>query len=781
MKAYKLMTIDGSYFNARNVYFNETDFPFRSIPKSNEDIMDNSNLISFLKNYSIPNQISDEIHDSNTTPISDVVDNINPLLDSEREKRIQNIINTNDNIDSTLDSDDDEFNSDNVINDDIITTNTDRSLDDVIYDEIAEQNRSQVSQESSTVTGNNVSRKSSRNRVLSSLGLESIANSPIRRSRNVSIPMSESYEEMARLALNDDMNDKLNEFNVIQNSMEVREMIGKRIELLSIIHDHENALATRVHNSDIPKTRRQMLKHKDNSSYTLAEKNELDSFNRLNVLELVDRPIDKNVMKSGWVYDKKIDLHGNLIHKARLVAKGYSQVHGLDFFEVFSPTMQTKTFRTLLALASNDSNVMTESWDVSTAFLYADMDEEVYVEQPDGYVKHGKHKVYRMNKSMYGTKQASRNWNRTVSNALTSLGFKQSINDTCLYTLNYSDGRFVRLLVHVDDFAVFHNDSVLCKSVFNKLNKTFKLKCGPLSFFLGMRVCHYLDGSYSLDQENYALSILKRFNMFDSKSVVSPECASVRLSSADCPVSYDDRVLMKDKPYSALAGCLQYLVVGTRLDLAHAASQVSRFMQNPGKKHWNACLRILRYLKGTYKFRLWYCGDGVSLSAYCDADYAGCIDTRRSTSGYIVKIGSTAVCWQSKRQGCIALSSCESEYVSACTCSKQVVWMRRLLSELNVHINTPTTIYCDNDAARQLSENPLHHDRTKHIDTQFHYLRTLFTNTIIKLIHISTIDEEADILTKEYVGPRFMMLRDRAMGRVARRAQLKAQNTKNRS
>ena len=161
--------------------------------------------------------------------------------------------------------------------------------------------------------------------------------------------------------------------------------------------------------------------------------------------------------------------------------------------------------------------------------------------------------------------------------------------------------------------------------------------------------------------------------------------------------------------------------------------------------------------------------------------YAGCIDTRRSTSGYIVKIGSTAVCWQSKRQGCIALSSCESEYVSACTCSKQVVWMRRLLSELNVHINTFTTIYCDNDAARQLSENPLHHDRTKHIDTQFHYLRSLFNNKIIKLIHISTLDEEADILTKEYVGPRFIMLRDRAMGRVARRAQLKAQNTKNRS
>ena len=159
-----------------------------------------------------------------------------------------------------------------------------------------------------------------------------------------------------------------------------------------------------------------------------------------------------------------------------------------------------------------------------------------------------------------------------------------------------------------------------------------------------------------------------------------------------------------------------------------------------------------------------------TLHSFCDADFAGCVDTRRSHSGYIVKIGSTAVAWQSKRQNCVALSSCESEYVSACVCAKQVVWMRRLLCELGVSIVNSTVIYGDNEAARMLSENPLHHDRTKHIDTQYHYLRDKFTDGIIRLCHVDTVLEEADILTKEYVGSGFRMLRDRAMGRVAKRA-----------
>ena len=172
-------------------------------------------------------------------------------------------------------------------------------------------------------------------------------------------------------------------------------------------------------------------------------------------------------------------------------------------------------------------------------------------------------------------------------------------------------------------------------------------------------------------------------------------------------------------------------------------------------------------------YKLYFVGDGMTLNAWSDADHAGCVDTRRSMSGYIVKIGSTAVAWQCKRQACVALSSCESEYVACCLCARQVVWMRRLLAELGFEQKHPTVIYSDNEAARMLSENPVQHDRTKHIDNKYHYIRDVVSKHIAKIVHVASIDEEADILTKEYVGPNFRILRDRAMGRTAMRGRLR--------
>ena len=186
---------------------------------------------------------------------------------------------------------------------------------------------------------------------------------------------TESNEVIARLAFMDAAHDTATKNAILENSMCIREMIGKRIRVLEDIEEH--AMITRVHGEAVPKTRKQMLNHKYKEQYLLGEKKELESFARLEVLKLVDRPTHGNVMKCGWVYDVKKGLEGETIYKSRLIAKGYSQVHGVDFFDVFSPTMQVKSFRTMLALAANDASVMTESWDVSTAFLYAPMDEDV--------------------------------------------------------------------------------------------------------------------------------------------------------------------------------------------------------------------------------------------------------------------------------------------------------------------------------------------------------------------------------------------------------------------
>ena len=199
-------------------------------------------------------------------------------------------------------------------------------------------------------------------------------------------------------------------------------------------------------------------------------------------------------------------------------------------------------------------------------------------------------------------------------------------------------------------------------------------------------------------------------------------------------------------------------------------NQLARFMQNPGPEHWKAALRVLQYLKGAIKNRLWFNSNskGVSLTAYSDANHAGCVDTRRSTSGYICKVNGTAVAWQSKRQNCIALSSCESEYVALSACGTQVVWMRRLLEELGFPQQHTTPILSDNEAAKRLIENPVQHDRTKHIDNRYHWIRKEQEDGSLVVVWLPTADEEADILTKEYSSS-FSRLRDLAMGRTERR------------
>ena len=772
MKAYIISSKNGVRFQARNVYFNETEMAHDEGRKSVADVIDDRMLVKFMKERNVNEQILDEIVDDDT--IHDVL-NIRPRQRDAKEK-IDDREKRNDGREKDGDGGHDEENIyDAVMNDDV--------YDDEDYE--LEHKHSDDEKRETT-------RRSSRQPKPSRANLENLANTPPGRNRQLRAAHQKDTEEanrrrrLAREANEEeteeiqvriataDIAQKATETRAIERTMvEIREMIGKRIGILTDIEEH--ALVTKVHGADVPKTRKQMQIHKDKDRYTLGERKELEAFARLKVLEYVDRPEGKNVMKCGWVYDKKKGMNGEDVYKARLVAKGYSQIQGMDFFEVFSPTMQVKTLRTMLAMAANDSNVMTESWDVSTAFLHAPMDEEVYIEQPVGYEKEGKEKVCRMRKSMYGTKQASRNWHKTVHDVLTSksVGFVQSKSDACLYMIK-KDGKFVHVVIHVDDFAVFHNDSELCMNVYDSISKSFAMKRGPLTFFLGMRVGHHMDGSYSLDQEKYTRAILTRFNMNEkTRSASAPEMQSVKLSVNDCPKSDEEKRTMREYPYAALAGSVQYLVVGTRLDIAHACNRLCTFMHNPGLAQWNAGLRVLRYLKGTVDYKLYFVGDGMTLNAWSDADHAGCVDTRRSMSGYIVKIGSTAVAWQCKRQACVALSSCESEYVACCLCARQVVWMRRLLAELGFEQKHPTVIYSDNEAARMLSENPVQHDRTKHIDNQYHYIRDVVSKHIAKIVHVASVDEEADILTKEYVGPNFRILRDRAMGRTAMRGRLR--------
>ena len=420
-------------------------------------------------------------------------------------------------------------------------------------------------------------------------------------------------------------------------------------------------------------------------------------------------------------------------HKARLVAQGFTQRYGVDYFDTFSPTPQLKTFKTLCALASTDNSWRAESCDISTAFLYAKADCEMFVRQPEGYVKPGKENwVYRLDKAMYGTKNAGRAWYQDVKSKLESQGFKRSENDNCLFTLK-KGSCVVHILVYVDDMVFFHNNQVMCDKIINFLESKYKFSSrGKLEWFLGIHVTYPDEGGIMLSQTAYIDRLITKFGLdhTDVSRIETPYLCGVngKLNKRMSPQSERERQIAKKWPYAEAVGALQWLVSATRHDIAYSVSAVSRYLSSYGKEHWNAVLRILKYLKNTrtQALHIKHSNAPLVMTAYADSDWAGEEDGRRSQGGYIVKLNGSTVTARSMLQRIVALSSMEAEYIAACECAKEIVWMRRLV-ELNQEQTEPTKLMEDNRACICLANNPVQHSRSKHIDVRFHYLRQLCT------------------------------------------------------
>jgi hypothetical protein len=803
-KAYILESKKKKRFLARNVYFNESEFPKRKPMRKSKDYEreEDDILSKWSTENSVEQQKADEaLQDDDFVPT--ISRNAGGKLEKGKEKFSQAFqdLSASDESDEGTDSSFPELDDSSDSED---SENSDH-YDDYSNDEHSSETSENSDHEDES---ENINRKSMRKRRMSNAAIESMTNDPINIRRNEELnaltKRAKRREEKndgarcMRITCDDEETDDVMTLAVAKAMLESRRMKNRKRPLRPLVYvsdydsqesaespatradaksnenyeelNAEMSYVTRIHGIEAPESRKAMLRHPNAKDFIAGERKEMDSFRRLRVLEARDissLPANTNVMKCRWVYDVKRDLKGAIVYKARLVAKGFTQVHGVDYFDVFSPTMQLKTLRVLLALKASDAKIRSVLWDVSTAFLYADMEEDVYVEIPEGYAQgFAKTKCYKMLKSMYGTKQACRNWNRRVHEAMSKAGFVRSKCDACLY-LKRAKNSFVYALVHVDDFGVFYNDDEMCEKVFDGLQEEFKMKKGPFDFFLGMHVNERTDGGNELSQTAYVDAILARYGKKDdTRTVKMPEVANLKLTKDQCPKSDEEREVASLYPYANVVGSLQYLVVGSRPDIAHAVSMLAQFMADPGVQHCDAADRVLCYLRGSRHRKLIFRsrGEGFVLDAFADADYAGCTDTRRSRSGYACKVNGTAVVWQSARQKCVSLSSCESEYIALCTCAKQVVWMRRLLSELRLDQKNATVIYCDNDAARQLTENPVHHERTKHIDTQYHYVREKYEAGELKVVRVDSIENEADVLTKEYVGPHFNELSDRLMG-----------------
>jgi hypothetical protein len=494
----------------------------------------------------------------------------------------------------------------------------------------------------------------------------------------------------------------------------------------------------------------------DDASWKAAMDDEMNSIRDNNTWEFSSLPAGHKAIGLKWVYKVKRDPEGAIVkHKARLVAKGYSQRKGVDFEEVFAPVARMETVRLFLALAAH-SGWEVHHMDVKSAFLNGELEEEVYVAQPPGYIAGGKeHQVLRLKKALYGLRQAPRAWYAKLHDTLSSLGFARSPLEHAVYRRG-NESSFLLVGVYVDDLIITGTEAADITVFKDQMQKLFKMSdLGLLSYYLGIEVTQ-AEGEIKLCQRSYAAKIIEMAGMSDCNSCQTPMECRLKL------IKDDGSALIDATLYRSVIGSLRYLV-NSRPDLAHAVGMVSRFMEKPSTTHWCAVKQILRYVRGTLNHGCRYkAGRGnAELLGYSDSDHAGDIGDRKSTSGQVFFVGRNLVTWSSQKQKVVATSSCEAEYVAANSATCQGVWLSRLLGEMQGKKAVMFRLLVDNKSAIALAKNPVHHDRTKHIDVKYHYIRWCVEEGLVDLLYVTTQDQLADALTKALGRVRFIELRQK--------------------
>lgn len=493
--------------------------------------------------------------------------------------------------------------------------------------------------------------------------------------------------------------------------------------------------------SPVPTSARAALR---DPHWRAAMQEEYDALQRNRTWELVPRPPRANVITGKWVFKHKLGSDGTLErYKARWVVRGFRQRAGVDFTDTFAPVVKPGTIRTVLHLAASRAWPV-HQMDVSNAFLHGHLSEQVYCQQPIGFVDPERpDDVCLLSRSLYGLKQAPRAWYQRIAAFLHQLGFRSTRSDASLFV--YQTGNdMAYLLLYVDDIILTASTAGLLRQLTDSLRTEFALKdLGPLHYFLGIEVVRRADGFF-LHQRKYAHELLERAGMLNCNPAPTPVDTKAKLSASDGS-------LASDAPfYRSIVGALQYLTL-TRPELQYAVQQVCLHMHAPRDAHWAAVKRILRYICGTMGYGLsLYASPSTptDIVAYSDADWAGCPDTRRSTSGYCVYLGSSLVSWSSKRQPTVSRSSAEAEYRAVANAVAECTWLRQLLSELYCPVDKATVVFCDNVSAVYLSANPVHHRRTKHIELDIHFVREQVALGHVRVLHVPTSQQFADIMTK---------------------------------
>ncbi|GJU64609.1 putative ribonuclease H-like domain-containing protein [Tanacetum coccineum] len=434
-----------------------------------------------------------------------------------------------------------------------------------------------------------------------------------------------------------------------------------------------------------------------------AMQEEMQQFINQQVWKLVPLPVGKHAIGTKWILKNKRDARGIVVrNKARLVAQGHRQEEGIDYDEVFAPVARIEAIRLFLAFASY-MGFLVYQLDVKSAFLYGEIEEEVYVTQPKGFEDpyFPKH-VYRVVKALYGLHQAPRAW--------------------ALFIMKIRD--IILVQVYVDDIIFGSTNKAWCDEFEVLMKGEFEMSAmGEMTFFLGLQNCN---NTHPMDV-----------------------CKTKLKDETDPPVNVH--------LYRSMIGSLMYLTA-SRPDIMFAVSACSRHQVTPLTSHLNAVKKIFKYLKGQPKLGLWYPKDSpFQLEAYSDSDYAGSHGDRKSTTGGCQFLGRRLISWQCKKQTIVATSSTEAEYVAAASCCAQVLWIQNQLLDYGFNFMN-TKIFIDNQSTICIVKNPVFHQRTKHIEIRHHFIRDANEKNLIQVLKIHTDDNVADLLTKAFDGPRFAYL-----------------------
>ena len=503
-----------------------------------------------------------------------------------------------------------------------------------------------------------------------------------------------------------------------------------------------------------PRSQRDARTRPDSDQWQNAEERELSTLWEMGTFMLVNRPANYDPLPLHFVYKLKVK-DGDFDHvtyKARLVMRGNLQYED-EYGETYAPTARLWSLRTLTAIAAQEGFTL-KKFDLTGAFLVADMDRELYVEIPGYAVPQGK--ALLLKKALYGGRSSGALYSKEITTWLRNWGFKPSSVDETLfrYERDGAKGKEIILLsLYVDDGACATNSEALYKEFISDLQSKYKLSDqGNLEWHLSMKFTRDVkSGTIKIDQKAYIETVLKRFDMGDANERDTPFVPKTRLSKQDCPQVPNKQDV---KAYQQLVGSLMYVACATRPDIAYAVNTCAQFMSNPGRSHMEAAKHVLRYLKATKDVGITYSKQADEKTAnklfgYVDADHASDLDDRKSVGGYVLMLNGGAVSWSSRKIKVVAISSFESEWYSASICGCEVKAMRRMLEEIGFRQGEPTPVFEDNAACIYSSEadrpmNPC----SKHIDIRVFKLKEFVQEGTLKLVKISSERQVADNLTK---------------------------------